>query len=145
MGAGRPIEWTPERMEDAKSLYLNLVSLGKTEAEINEVEGLPSWAYRYAWQNDVAFLTHLQEARRKSASIHAYDAIGIVKEAYDRALDEAASPQLVSAANNYAKVKLMVAAKLDKDTWGDSVRNEHTGKNGEPIQSEITVRFVKGD
>lgn len=145
MAGGRPTEWTEELIAKAKELYLQLVTLGKSEREIDAVEEIPGWSQRYAWRKDPEFSTQLKEARLASGDVHAFEALGIVEHAYERALDEAASPQLVTAANNYAKMKMMVAAKLNKETWGDKVTIGGDAENPIKTDMNLTVTFVKPD
>lgn len=127
---GRPTEWTPKRIEAAKPLYLQLIAQGLSEHKIDAVEEMPAWEYRRKWQQDNDFLAQLKEARRDSAYTRMSDAERRLEYAYERAVEDSASPQLVTAAQNFAKFQSMVAAKLDRETWGEKVINEITPGEG---------------
>lgn len=143
MAGGRPKEWTPERVEKAKELYLSLLRIGKNELEIDEVENIPSWPYRSDWQKDSSFLHDVQRARAIGASHLLAEGEKIMADTYNRALDEAASPQLVSITDQIMKHRRWKASKFDQDTYGDKSKVENTGPNGGNMVMDINIKFGK--
>lgn len=114
MARGRPIEWTEEKIKEAKELYLQLLAQGKTEEEINECDGVPSWAYRYKWRKDADFLTECQEAVEIGTEKELYELERLHKEILQRACDSEIPPHAVTAAENIAKHKRWKAGKRTK-------------------------------
>lgn len=127
----RPIEWTPERVEEAKVLYLQLLRAGKTEEEIDAVDGVPCWDYRVQWSKDKSFSGNVHDARALGAERLLIEGEKIMRNTYDRALDDAASPQLVAVTENIMKHRRWKASKYAPNLFGD--RTIHAGDPENPI------------
>lgn len=123
----RPIKWTPELMEEAKVLYLSLLRAGKTEDEIDSADGVPCWDYRAQWLSDSNYSDDVQRARAIGAERMLLDGEKILNDTYQRALDEAASPQLVSITDQIMKHRRWKASKFAPKVYGDKIQTEHSG------------------
>lgn len=129
----RPVEWTEGRMAIARLLYLELLKMGKTEREIDTVEDVPSHQYRNKWLNDLTFLEQCYHAREIGATRILESAEEKQDLAYQMALDEAASPQLVSIVSEISKHARWKAAKYNKRMYGDKQAVELSGPEGGAI------------
>lgn len=138
---GRP-PYTEDQVATMKELYLELIAQGLSEHKINAVKNLASWEIRRRWQSDPEFLAQLKEARKASALCRMSDAEARLDHTYDRALDDAASPQLVSAANNYAKFQHLIASKLDRETWGEKQDINLGGQSDNPVKLDGKIEIV---
>ena len=136
MVAGRP-PIPPEDVAAWQELYLELLAQGKTEAEVSSVEGMPSWTVRWKWQSDTEFKTNRSMAQAHGASLGLVDARKKLEHTYQRALDDAASPQLVAITYKIAQHARWLASRLAKDDFSETTKtenkNEHSGPNGGPI------------
>ena len=135
MAGGRP----PIPSEDVlawQALYLDLLSQGKTEAEVSSVEGMPTWPIRYRWQDDAEFFTNRSRAQAHGASLALADAKRKLEDTYQRALDDAASPQLVSIVDKIAQHARWCASRLAKDEYGDK---QDITTNGKEIKGAVIV------
>jgi len=135
MAGGRP-PIPPEDILAWQALYLDLLSQGKTEAEVSLVEGMPSWPIRYRWQDDAEFFTNRSRAQAHGATLALADAKRKLEDTYQRALDDAASPQLVSIVDKIAQHARWCASRLAKDEYGDK---QDVTSNGETIKSSVIV------
>jgi len=112
-----------------KTLYLDLLSKGHTEIDIDEVSGMPCWYTRYQWkQNDADFSTRRTAAQHRGIEHDLHDAKQKLKYAFDRAVDDAASPQLVTIADKIAAHARWKAVRLNKDDYGDKTDVTTNGK-----------------
>lgn len=135
MPAGRP-PIPPEDVEAWKALYLELLAQGKTEAEVSSVEGMPCWRTRYTWQQDEEFLSNRSMAQAHGASLGLQDAKRKLEDTYQRALDDAASPQLVAITDKIAQHARWLASRLAKNEYGDKT---DVTTNGKEIKGAVIV------
>ena|ERR1700742_682188 len=133
----RPKEWYGKRLEHAKALYLELLRLGKTEMEINAVEGVPAHNDRSKWKDDPAFAEECALARKAAADLILEDAEQKVALVYNMALDDAASPQLVSIADKILYHARWKVGKYNKEVYGDKIQQEITIRKHESILDEL--------
>jgi hypothetical protein len=139
-GRGRPaIE--PDKVALLQETYLGLLRLGKTEIEINAVDGMVSWDTRYRWLSDTKF-----SARRLEAQAQGVELTLVVHEqrclhVYDKALDDAANKPLVDLLKEMGQHARWKASKLNRNVYGEKVSAELTGKNGKELKSDTTVQI----
>lgn len=131
--------YTDEEIADAKVLYLGLLSQGFTERDMDQVEKLPGHTYRSAWKEDKTFAEQCQRARADGASYVLHSAEEKLKHAWDKADDDSCSPQMATLAESFMRHARWRASKYNPDLYGEKVKNEHTGKNGGPIQTTVAV------
>jgi hypothetical protein len=131
---GRP-PIPPEDIIAWQKLYLDLLAQGKTEAEVSAVEGMPSWPIRYKWQDDAEFLTNRSRAHAHGATIALLDARTKLEDTYQRALDDAASPQLVAITDKIAQHARWLASRLGKD-YADK---QDLTTNGKDIKGGVII------
>lgn len=124
------VEWSEDLVND----ICDHLSTGKSLIEIGSLQGYPSTASMYRQMaKEPAFATRIARAREAQQD---YEADNIVRMA-DQATGE-----------NWQVVKLQIyarqwrAAKLAPKRYGDKIQQEHTGAEGGPIKSELTVKFV---
>ena len=135
MPAGRP-PIPPEDVIAWKALYLDLLAQGKTEAEVSAVAGMPSWPTRYSWQEDKEFFINRQRAQAHGATLALLDARNKLEDTYQRALDEAASPQLVAITDKIAQHARWLASRLGREDYGE--KQDITSK-GEAIKGAAVI------
>lgn len=140
----RPIEWTEERIEIAKELYLNLLRLGKTEREIDKVEEIPEHSQRCFWQRIPGFSEQCSEARAEGAVYILEEAEIKQEDAYERAICDSASPQLISIVKDIMAHARWKASKYNKRVYGDKNTTEIVGDPDKPLVTQtIEVTYVK--
>jgi len=139
----RPVEWTEERIAEAKILYLQLLRAGMTEAQIDEVESVPCWDYRAQWKEDASYSDDVQRARSIGAERLLINAEKVLEDTYQRAVVDSASPQLVSVTDQIIKHARWKAAKFAPKVYGEKLQTEVSGVDGSPVKQELTVKFVE--
>ncbi len=120
---GRPRIWEGEKAEQAKELYLELLAQGYTERELAVVENLPSYEVRWQWLKDEEFSIQCHEARAIGAEFILGNAEEALEDTYQRALDDAASPQLIQATESKMRHARWKASKYNKRMYGDDREN----------------------
>lgn len=140
---GRPPSYTPEEIEQHKQLYLSLLALGKNEREMDAIEGFPGHNYRSEWKNDPAFKEQCQRARATGASAHLQEAKEKLAYAWERAVEDSASPQLVSLAESFMRHARWIAAKHNREEFGDVVKNIQEGGD-KPVAVEHSGQVAIG-
>ena len=136
MPAGRPPLIPPEDIDSWKNLYLELLAEGKTEAEVSQVENMPAWPKRYSWQEDEKFCINRSRAQAHGATKKLAAAESKLEYVYERALDDAASPQLVSITDKIAQHARWCASRLAKDEYGEK---QDITTNGKDIKGGVIV------
>lgn len=137
---GRP-PISDEKVDELKSLYLSLLAAGKSEREINTVEGMCSWPTRLLWQHDADFSTQRKAAMKQGVSARLEKYEERCEEVYIKAFDDAASPQLVGALKLIGDHERWRASRLDRENFGDKQTLEHSGPEGKAIPLEVSVVF----
>lgn len=140
MPAGRPP--TPAKVvAEQQELYLELLALGKTEREIDAVEGMACWRTRAGWKKDAEFNAQLMRTRELAAQNHLLNAEKKLEEVIMRAEDEACSPQLASLVNSMLHHARWKASVTSPRTHGNKVA-VGGDEDAPPIQQSITVKIV---
>lgn len=142
MVTGRP-PFSEEETAAAKELYLSLLSIGKTEREMDAVEALPGHSHRTHWKDDPAFLEQCKRARALGAEHKLQHANDKLDYAWERAIEDSCNPQLVSLAESYMKHARWLASKHNRDVYGEKVSQELTGKDGGPVQIADIVQACR--
>lgn len=141
---GRPIEWTEDKVIIAKELYINLLRLGKTEREIDKVEEIPSHSQRCFWQEDNMFSERCAIARAEGAVYIIEEAEIKQEDAYERAIYDFASPQLISIVESMMKHARWKASKYNKRVFGDRSTTEVVGDPNRPIELKtVTIELIR--
>lgn len=141
MAGGRP-PIPPEDVKAWQELYLELLSHGKTEAEVSAVDGMPSWPIRYGWQKDEQFLINRQGAKKQGAAHILSEATRRYDYVYDRAIEDSASPQLVTACENFGKHSRWMSSRMDPEEWGDK---KDITSGGEKIKAGVIMVATDDD
>lgn len=131
---GRPPAYTPEQIESHKQEYLSLLSQGKNEREIDEIEGMPGHTYRNCWLSDLVFAEQCSRARAIGADFNLQSACEKVNYAWERAKTGDANAAMVSLAAEYMRHARWLASKHNKQVYGDKTAVEVSGKDGKPIE-----------
>jgi len=125
-------ELTPELEAD----ILTWLESGKGLVKYCEQDSVPSRNTILRWQNDKAeFGAKCARAREAAGELAAEDLEEINRLVMSGELDPAAA-RVVSSNKQWT------ASKLASKTYGDKVRNEHSGLDGKPIEQSITVKYV---
>ena len=130
----RPIEWTEDRLEEAKLIYLKLLRDGLTEDEIDKEDGVPCWNYRAKWKEDQSFSDNVQRARAIGTERILEGAEKVLKKTYEAAVEDKASPQLVSITDQIVKHARWKASKYSPRVYGDKT----TVETEKPIEVNVT-------
>lgn len=147
MVAGCPKQWTDAEIVEAKELYLQLLSLGMKEYEIDKVDTIPGHTYRSVWSHEKEFAELCSRARAYSAQHILEKAEERQELTYQMALDEAASPQLVAIVKEMSQHARWKAAKYNREVYGDkqSVDVNHTGSITHIAAAlPTTLQFIEG-
>ena len=138
---GRPVIWTPDKIVEAKQLYLALLKEGKTEYQINACEGLPSHPYRNEWLDDEEFAEQVKKARAIGATMILENYERDVELVYQMAIDEAASPQLVSVVKEKGTHARWKASKYNRQLYGDKNVTELQGSAENPVSVQVIKKI----
>lgn len=130
---GKP-HYTEEQIEAAKELYLQLLAQGKTEVEIDVVDGLPGHTYRSKWKDQPTFAEQCLRARAIGAEYSLLHAETALDHVWAKADDDAANPQLVQVAVEKMKHARWKAAKFNSDySEKKHIENRYVDKEGNDI------------
>jgi hypothetical protein len=134
---GRPSDYTQE-MADA---ICEALSEGKSLRKICEPEDMPNRAAVFRWlSKDEDFRNQYAHAREEQAEALADDIIAIADGKGDDLL-------LTSEINQRDKLRVdarkWVASKLKPKKYGDKIQTEVSGKDGGPIESNVTIDPTK--
>ena len=140
----RPKTWTDERVIEAKKIYLAALAEGKTEADIDKMDTVPTWRYRYEWRQNKDFLTECHKAIEIGTEKELNDYEQLQREMLLEARTNAIPPHAITMLENIGKHKRWKAGKRTK-TYGDKITQEITGQDGAPLLSGITVKLIKSD
>lgn len=134
--------WTEDMLEEAKELYLDLLRLGKTEYQIDVVPDLPGHAVRNKWIKDQGFAQQVAQARADGAVHILEEAEKKQQDAYERALDDAASPQLVAVINGIMNHARWKASKYNKSLFGEQSTTKLVGDKENPVQIDSKIEII---
>lgn len=119
----------------------SLLRLGKTEIEINAVDGMVSWDTRYRWLADKAFSARRLEAQAQGVELTLVAHEERCLHVYDKALDDAANKRLIDLPKEMGQHARWMASKLNRAIYGEKVSTELTGKDGKAIKTESSVQI----
>ena len=120
----RPSEYTPSKAEDICEMLADGMSLRKICAK----DDMPDKSTVRRWLRTYPeFRAQYAQAREDQADHWADEVIDIADEAEDAGL-----------AKIQVDARKWVACKLKPKAYGDRVLNEHTGKDGGPIETKAT-------
>lgn len=142
-GVGRPVEWTEDRIADAKELYIELLKTGKTERQCNAVQDLPCYTRRLSWKQDPDFKARCEEASKIGVDAELGNLQDLMDDALLRVADGELPPHYVSLLNTMSQYYRWKAGKLNNEKYGDKFKQELSGANGTPI--EFNVTFISND
>jgi hypothetical protein len=148
MPAGQPTTYKPEYAEQATKLAL----LGATDMEIADFFDVTVRTIAN-WKNVHEEFFHALKVGKETADAKVIRSLfqratGFEHDAVKVSFDKEGNPQ-------YAPFREFVVPDTtacifwlknrDKANWRDKIDQELTGKDGGPIQAEVTVKFVKTD
>jgi hypothetical protein len=103
---------------------------------------MPNRAAVFRWlSKDEDFRNQYAHAREEQAEALADDIIAIADQ-YDTAKD-ALEPDLIQRAKLRIDSRKWVASKLKPKKYGDKIQTEVSGKDGGPIESNVTIDPTK--
>jgi len=114
---------------EQQKLYLSLPRLGKTEIEINAVEDMPCWDTRFRRLSDKDFSARRLEAQEQGCKLGLVSAEEKLEDTYQRAITDAASPQLVTITDKIAQYVRWKASKLNRDLYGEKIQSDNRNTN----------------
>ena len=141
-----PDDYTPELLE--------WIAEGKTLREFCRQEGKPSYGTVYDWlEIDKEFASRFARAREQGEEVIAQECLAIADDGTNDYMevqhgdDEESSWRFngehVQRSKLRVDTRLKLLAKWNPKKYGDFVRNEVSGPDGTPIQSLVSVEFVK--
>jgi hypothetical protein len=135
MPGGRP-PIPAEKIEELKEIYLGLLRLGKTEREIDVVEGMVSWDTRWRWHIDAEFSAQCLNARKQGVEYSLIEHELRQQKVFEMGLDDVANKPLVDALKEMGQHVRWKAAKLNRDTYGE--KHDLT-TNGKDIKGGMVI------
>lgn len=151
MAGGRPSVYTPELADRICAA----LAAGESLRTVCKAEDLPCAATVFSWMRTIPeFLEQYTRAKEESAD-------AMVDEMMDIADNQCEQPLIVDdvpltvngemvmvkdmVSVNHAKLRIETrkwcASKLKPKKYGDKLTNEHTGPNGGPVESNLTINF----
>jgi hypothetical protein len=140
MTAGRKKEWTPERVIEAKKIYLAALAEGKTEDDINKIDGVPSWPYRHEWRQDKQFFTECQKAIEIGTEKELNDYERLQQEMLSEARTNAIPPHAITMLENIGKHKRWKAGKRTK-TYSDKLTVSGDAENPLAVTGQLFTKI----
>jgi hypothetical protein len=136
--------YSPEEVAVLKEVYLELLAQGKSERQIDVVDGMPSWGTRWQWKHDAAFLTQCRRAKAHGAEETLLQAEQKLAESIMRAEDEACPPQLPPLVKELMSHARWKAKCFNPGAYGD--RMQFAGDPDAPIKTEnVTLTLTSED
>lgn len=130
MPPGRPTKAVPKI---TASELVEWIADGKTLRAFCRQEGKPNYSTVYDWiLKDSNFAQRIARARDSGHDAIADECLEIIDTAQDAPLGKAR-----------VWTRLQLLAKWNPKKYGDKVQAEVTGANGGPLETAITIRFVK--
>jgi hypothetical protein len=135
---GRPSDFTQEMAD----FICEALSEGKSLRKICEPEDMPNRAAVFRWlSKNEDFRNQYARAKEEQAEALADDIIAIADQ-YDTAKDTL-EPDLIQRAKLRIDSRKWVASKLKPKKYGDKIQTEVSGKDGGPIESNVTIDPTK--
>ncbi len=138
--------------DEIKNQVVDWISEGKTLREFCRQEGKPSFVTIYNWKDaDVDFALRFARARESGEDVIHQECLAIadttqigqiVTEKAD-GTTETKLADMIEHRKLRIDTRLKLLAKWNPKKYGDKNQMEVTGANGGPIQSSVTVEFVK--
>jgi hypothetical protein len=131
---GRPTIFSQE-LADA---ICERIANGETLRSLCSDPAMPAWGTLWRWTvNNAAFAAQYTRAREDAADWHA-------DRALDAALDvDGSQSSEVAAARLKWDALRWHAGKCAPKRWGEKVQQEISGPGGTPVQTNLTVEFVR--
>lgn len=130
MTAGRPTTFTDEIGDKICAMVMSGVPLVRICQE--EWAPHPTTVYRWLREHD-KFCYNYARAKEDQADYFVEDIVQIA---------DLATPDNVQVARLQVDTRKWAASKFKPKKYGDRIDTTHSGPNGGPIQTEITVKFV---
>lgn len=125
---GRPSDFTPEMA----NTICERVADGESLRKVCEDEAMPDRSTVRRWlSQQPEFRIQYAHAREEQADVYA-----------ERIVDEAEGATDAALGRLKMDALKWTASKLAPKRYGDKVTTEHTGPDGGPVQSSVTVKFV---
>lgn len=125
-GGGRP-PYTEEQKEQFKARYIELLTEGKNEREIDSIDDMPCYATRSQWTNDEKFLLQVRTARSKGQHVKVGEVDKLVDDTIKKIQEgEKISPELARFVSLKQKNTAWIASRLSDD-YKDKTNIEHSG------------------
>lgn len=143
---GRPVHWTPERIEEAVSFILP--EIATSELGLDHVitflkqtgKDMPDPATFYGWLTDVPELDKRYTRAREQQQHYCIDSgVVLARNLVARVPDYQIDPAAFKAYFDAVKFRAM---KLSPKVYGEKQTTEHVGKDGGPIQTESTFKAL---
>ena len=141
MTAGRPNIYTEEL---AISICKEIASTSKSLRTICKQEGMPCVATVLTWLRDDknGFLAQYTRAKEEQADLLVEEMIDISDDGSNDYMTitkgnetyEVENKELTNRSKLRVETRKWIASKLKPKKYGDKLTNEHTGKDGGPIQ-----------
>lgn len=150
MAGGRPIEPVPTELADEIVAW---ISDGKPLREFCRQQGKPCYATVYNWlDKDREFATRFAGARECGEDVIAQECFEIADDSSNDWIERqdkkgetytAFNAEHVQRSKLRIETRLKLLAKWNPKKYGEKIQQEVVGKDGGPVQSSITVTFVK--
>jgi hypothetical protein len=138
---GRP-PISVEKVTALQELYLALLRLGKTEIEINAVDGMVCWDTRYRWLADSGFSARRQEAQRQGVELQLISHEERLATVYEMGLDGASNKPLVDTLKEMGNHARWKASKLNRETYGEKSETTLKGDKDNPLVTKPDLSEV---
>jgi hypothetical protein len=108
---------------------LERMSNGEILTAVAREYGFTHGAFYHRADSDEEFARRYARARERQAHAIASDVVRIV--------DEEDDPEKAQIAKNKSEARKWLAARIDPANYGDRLKQEHSGPNGEPIAISV--------
>jgi transposase len=141
---GRPSTFTQEVADS----ICERIADGEPLRQICRDESMPAWRTVYDWMKaHTDFATRIAGAREAGFDAIAHECLEIADEtAFDTLIGESgdrANSEWISRSKLRVETRLKLLAKWDPKRYGDKVDVNHGGQDGNPVNMNWSIDFVK--
>ena len=142
---GRCVTINPSEFHDEICAW---IAAGKTLRDYCRQDGKPSFSTVYGWmESDKDFETRFARARESGEDVIAQECLSIADDGSNDWQETEYGPRVnsehVTRSRLRVDTRLKLLAKWNPKKYGDKVEQFISGPGGGPIQSAISVEFVK--